>query len=230
MKASIIGQVLLVVVVGACTSTERDAAPRAAEIADGSSKDGFAGDGARPEMPDGSRTDGAASCGRGSLPPDFLISMDRVTRYDGPVTVESTDAGGLELVPQGDAGASRALFTGVVPMLPAGTTLWASLDRYEIVGNPYSFRIGEHHVVRRSETGPVLAEVLHTFAGNTTFLGVPVTVSLLCSHPDSVTQSRCLTTQQYSVTVHGDSDVTFAPAPEGHVTVHGIEYAVWVVN
>jgi hypothetical protein len=167
-----------------------------------------------------------------------LRARDFVT-YAGAVTVEAGDAGSLTLVPTQDAGRAGVTFDGAVPPLSPGAALWANFRHVDPMRtNPFAPRRVWHHVVRASETGPILAEELKDFmdqASSLTFLGAPIAVEKLCSADPPPPaddgglhhSSGCIGVSAYAVTVRGDSDLELKDHTSGHISVDGIDYTVW---
>jgi hypothetical protein len=211
----------------------------------GQGKAGSSGGGAGGQGKAGSSgaPDDAGTCAPVAPGPDVsdvsLRARDIVT-YAGPVDVEAGDGGSLTLVPVQDGGRHGVRFDGMVPSLSPGATLWANFREADPMRtNPFAPRRVWHHVVKASETGPILAEDLKDFmdrASSLTFLGAPIDLEKLCSlDPRPPVEengfhisSGCLGVSQYAVTIHGETDLRLTDHTSGHISVGGIDYTVSV--
>lgn len=246
MRTSFVACLSLASFAWACSS-EENASSRAAQVSPdgGSSADGShsAGPDASKPRSDGSRggaagsADGdAAACPfKPGKPPDFSIELTGEVGYDGAVTVQSVDAGALALVWSGEGGRAEAKLGGNQTALPSGTRLWASLSQHTFHANPFNSTTLSSSMIRASERGPVLAETVRAFIpsnpSSRPFLGVTVSFEQLCTRHEItnlVTGESCATTDLYSVTLHGDSDVALSADAENQVTIAGTRYVVWL--
>jgi hypothetical protein len=148
-------------------------------------------------------------------PPDYDFY------YAGPVDAADTQLG-LEL--RFASTTFHALLAGKVPLLPGGSTLWASFSQQWTQTNT-PIVASYANSLRTSEHGPILAATLLASAHPSplAFLGIQVTPSLRCQ-----SQGQCPERRSYSVTLHGDRDLTLEPGANGRVAIDGIEYVVWL--
>jgi hypothetical protein len=169
----------------------------------------------------------------GDAQPDFALrlvasSMSQAVwgsrptddRYAGDVVVTASAARQLDLM--GSDG-TKASFAGAVPALPTGAKLWASFEESASRPNPLAYVETYTDSLRVRAQGAWIAERYSGFINPVSIVGARVDVK-----PSCMTSSRCWTTTDFAVTIHGDTDLTLMPGTKGQLTIARVAYEVTI--